>query len=436
MSKIPQAGINLIKKFENCKLVAYPDPKTKGRPFTIGWGSTKKMDGSPFYLGERITQAQADRLFKHSLETEFFPAVQNLPFYSEMNDDMVSAMLSFVYNLGAYFYGAKGFATISANLKKKQWGLVAQSFLLYIDPGSAAEAGLLKRRKAEAELWSKGLKALIQTTPPNQSNSMKTRITALVATTLKKKVAQSYELKAKELRTVSRGRGYKVLSVEPSTNNHLKVELAYKAGTWYIYAPHWDIGETAGSTTSTDKSYKVLKVSYFSQKDSATQHALRMCFSSSCAMLADYLYPDAIDVAEQEDDYYMKKYVFKYGDTTKPPAQLKALEDVGVNATFTKLLNPEDVIEQINRNIPVPVGILHHGHVSSPKGGGHWLVIVGYDLKSKQWITHDPYGELDVVNGGYWGSTNGAFMRYSFANFNKRWMVEGPGHGWGIIATR
>ena len=53
---------DLIRKYEGCKLKAYPDPATGGLPITIGWGSTKKPDGSNFALGEEISQEVADML--------------------------------------------------------------------------------------------------------------------------------------------------------------------------------------------------------------------------------------------------------------------------------------------------------------------------------------------------------------------------------------
>ena len=153
-------------------------------------------------------------------------------------------------------------------------------------------------------------------------------------------------------------------------------------------------------------------------------------------MAADYVKPDAIRVSEQEDDYYMKNYVFRHGDTTDPNAQIAALRDLGITANFRKNLSREDIKAQIDKNIPVPVGILHHGHVSAPRGGGHWVCIIGYDDTAQQYIVHDPYGELDLVNGGYYGSTNGAGERYSYANFDKRWLVEGPKTGWGVLISQ
>ena len=41
-----------------------------------------------------------------------------------------------------------------------------------------------------------------------------------------------------------------------------------------------------------------------------------------------------------------------------------------------------------------------------------------------------------MVYGGFEGSQNGSRVRYSFQNFEKRWMVEGPKKGWGLILVK
>jgi uncharacterized protein YvpB len=108
-------------------------------------------------------------------------------------------------------------------------------------------------------------------------------------------------------------------------------------------------------------------------------------------------------------------------------------------AEFRQNLNQQDIINQIDKGIPVPIGFLHHGPVSAPRGGGHYILIIGYDKRTGHYIVHDPYGELSMKTGGYYGSTNGANLRYSFADLNKRWMVNNdgsyaPDKGWGVIA--
>jgi hypothetical protein len=342
-----------------------------------------------------------------------------------MAEEQVGALLSFAYNLGANFYGSEGFETISRRLRNKEWDLVDEALLLYVNPGSDVEEGLKRRRVAEGVLWSKGAR---------KDKIEKQQIIALQDTILKREPIQSYQLSFSQKKDVAKGKGYQVIEVVDE-GTHSKVTLDYGAGVWYIYNSHWEVTGVKAEKGN-DMQGKVLKVKYFPQRDSATTHAHRMCFSSSCAMMADFINPNAIQVSEQEDDYYMRNYVFRHGDTTDSGAQIKALRDLKVNVTFRQNLSQAEIESQINKGIPVPVGILHHGHVSAPKGGGHWVCIIGYDKAAGQYIVHDPYGELDLVNGGYYGSTNGASMRYSYANFNKRWMAEGMGTGWGIIATK
>jgi GH24 family phage-related lysozyme (muramidase)/uncharacterized protein YvpB len=423
--KPPTYGVDLIKRFEGCRLKAYPDPLSGGKPYTIGWGSTVKKDGSPFSPGEEITQKEADELLLYQLEVGYMPALERIPYLSEMSQEQIGALLSFAYNLGARFYGSEGFETISRRLRNKEWNLIPDSLLLYRNPGTSVEEGLKRRRIAEGALWSKGLK----------KNSMeKQQIVALQDTLLKKEPLQSYQLDFNMKKAVQKGKGYQISDIVDE-GIHSKVILDYGAGAWYIYNPHWRLQGISEVDSKSDE-YKVLQVKYFPQRDSRTTHANRMCFSSSCAMMADYLNPKAIEVAEQEDDYYMKNYVFRYGDTTDPNAQIQALRDLGIKASKATNLFQSDIEAQIDKGIPVPIGILHHGHVSAPRGGGHWVCVIGYDKDKAHYIVHDPYGELDLVNGGYYGSTNGAFQRYSYANLNKRWMVEGMGTGWGIIAEK
>ena len=152
---IPEAGIKLIKEFEGCKLKAYYDPLTNSLPITIGWGSTRRKDGSRFMIGNIITQEEADDLLYFQLRREFLPALQKIPYWNEMNDNQRGALLSFAYNLGASFYNSPDFNTITRVLKNKEWDKVPEALKLYRNPGSSVENGLRRRRIAEGTLWSK-----------------------------------------------------------------------------------------------------------------------------------------------------------------------------------------------------------------------------------------------------------------------------------------
>lgn len=153
-NNVSLVGIKLIKEFEGCHLKAYPDPLSGNLPITIGWGSTRKKDGSLFKLGDTITQQEADELLYFQLRHEFLPSLSKIPYWNEMNDNQRGALLSFAYNLGSGFYGSGNFNTITSRLKNKEWDKVPDALYLYRNPGSNVEAGLARRRKAEGKLWS------------------------------------------------------------------------------------------------------------------------------------------------------------------------------------------------------------------------------------------------------------------------------------------
>ena len=177
------------------------------------------------------------------------------------------------------------------------------------------------------------------------------------------------------------------------------------------------------------KSKFPLQAPYFYQRDSKTGHGERMCYSSSMAMAMDYIDPDAI---EGDDDWYLNE-VFKFGDSVSSTAQVEAAESLGFTVTFKTDLTQEALEAQLDLGMPIPVGILHKGGVDKPKGGGHWVCVIGYD--ETHYDVHDPFGELELISGGYSkaGPEDGKFQRYSKVNFSKRWEIEGPGSGWGMI---
>ena len=71
-----------------------------------------------------------------------------------MANNQRAALISFAYNLGPHFMSAAtGFNTIQRQLKSKEWDQIPSTLLLYRNPGTSAEAGLLRRRQDEAELW-------------------------------------------------------------------------------------------------------------------------------------------------------------------------------------------------------------------------------------------------------------------------------------------
>jgi hypothetical protein len=125
-----------------------------------------------------------------------------------------------------------------------------------------------------------------------------------------------------------------------------------------------------------------LPVPYLSQNDSATSQGPRMCFSSSCAMAAAFLKPGALNGNGQLDDQYLA-LVQRHGDSTDANAQVKALQSLGLQARFRTDGSIQDLIKQLKRGLPCPVGWLHKGPVSAPKGGGHWSLAIGWERRSR-----------------------------------------------------
>jgi len=163
-----------------------------------------------------------------------------------------------------------------------------------------------------------------------------------------------------------------------------------------------------------------LNVRWQSQNDNKSGTGYRECFSSSCAMLAMFwgkvVGDDAYNAIRQ-----------KYGDTTSAQAQLAALRSLGLRADFHTDGNPKVLEQEIDAGRPVAVGWLHRGPVSTPSGGGHWSVIIGYT--DTAWIHNDPNGEASLVGGGYLNTSKGAGIAYSRKNWNPRWMPGRTG-GW------
>lgn len=91
---INQAGLDLIKSCEGCKLEAYPDPGSAGEPYTIGFGHT----GQDVHRGLTIDEDQALVLLQQDLE-KFEQGVSSLVTV-DINENQFSAIVCLTYNIG------------------------------------------------------------------------------------------------------------------------------------------------------------------------------------------------------------------------------------------------------------------------------------------------------------------------------------------------
>ena len=167
-----------------------------------------------------------------------------------------------------------------------------------------------------------------------------------------------------------------------------------------------------------------LDVPYEYQNDNDGGTGYRECFSSSCAMIARYW-----GKVKSDDEY--NKIRARYGDTTSSDAQIKALRSLGLTPRFISNGNAALLENEIRLGRPVAVGWLHKGPITSPTGGGHWSVVIGFSPTT--FIHNDPNGEADMVNGGYVNHSRGEGINYSRTNWIRRWEADGPNTGWAII---
>lgn len=149
---VPASALKIITEFEGFVNHVYDDGL--GIP-TIGIGTTRYPDGRPVRFGDPdIDKATAQTYLAHDLKTTMDHLRATIPHWSEMDDRQQSALLSFAYNLGQFFYGDPGFNSITAALRDRRWDKVPQVLTLYSNPQDpVVHAGLLRRRRAEADLW-------------------------------------------------------------------------------------------------------------------------------------------------------------------------------------------------------------------------------------------------------------------------------------------
>lgn len=149
---VSQTGLNLIKSFEGCRLVAYKCP---AGVWTIGYGHTAGV-----YEGMKITQAQAEDLLRTDLERYESP-VRKYDSKYNWNQNQFDALTSFTYNCGA--------GNLNKLLSKGTRSIqeIANALPQFNKGGGKVLAGLVRRRAAEKELFLKGL-STVSTVPPIQ----------------------------------------------------------------------------------------------------------------------------------------------------------------------------------------------------------------------------------------------------------------------------
>lgn len=134
--KVSDKGLDLIKTFEGCHLTAYLCPAGK---LTIGYGHTKGV-----HEGMTITKAQANTFLIEDCSN----AEKNVNSFNDKyswTQNEFDALVSFAYNIGSI-------NQLTANgIRSKE--VIANKILEYNKSGGKVLSGLVKRRKAEHDLF-------------------------------------------------------------------------------------------------------------------------------------------------------------------------------------------------------------------------------------------------------------------------------------------
>ena len=147
MAKISKTGIDLIKEFEGCHLTAYRD---EVGVWTIGYGITnadKSITGTTIKQGLKISQSTAEKWLEESLNRKYLPLVMKYNTRYGWNQNEIDALVSFAYNIGSI-------DQLTANGSRSR-ATIAAKMLEYVKAGGVTYNGLVRRRKAERELFLK-----------------------------------------------------------------------------------------------------------------------------------------------------------------------------------------------------------------------------------------------------------------------------------------
>ena len=138
MKNISRNGLNLIKNFEGLRLKAYKCP---AGVLTIGYGHTKNVN-----INDIITLEQANLYLLQDLKGTIFCVNEYDKIYNFTQNEF-DALCSFTFNCG------KSNLNKLTNKGKRNKQEISEKILLYNKANGKTLNGLVKRRKAEHDLF-------------------------------------------------------------------------------------------------------------------------------------------------------------------------------------------------------------------------------------------------------------------------------------------
>lgn len=141
MMQTSEKGLDLIRRYEGLRLVAYVCP---GGKLTIGYGHT----GPDVTTGKKIDEEEADALLLKDVQR--FENSINGMVTVPISQGMFDALISFSFNLGA---GSLKSSTLLKKLNADDRKGAADEFLKWNKAKGKVLAGLAARRESERELF-------------------------------------------------------------------------------------------------------------------------------------------------------------------------------------------------------------------------------------------------------------------------------------------
>jgi lysozyme len=148
---VPQAAIDLAKRFEGFHRVPRADPG-RAHPYvcpagywTIGYGHLCDPKHLP------ITEAEAESYLASDLMTALTATLRYCPVLATESEGRLAAIVDFTFNLGA---GRLQTSTLLRRLNQSDWPSAAIELRRWVYGGGKVLPGLVTRREAEVALLS------------------------------------------------------------------------------------------------------------------------------------------------------------------------------------------------------------------------------------------------------------------------------------------
>ena len=153
MIAVPQAAIELAKRFEGFHRVPKHDPG-RAHPYvcpagywTIGYGHLCDPKHPP------ITEGEAEAYLAQDLKVALAATLRYCPVLAAESEGRLIAITDFAFNLGA---GCLQTSTLRRRVNQRDWSAAAAELRRWVYGGGRVLPGLVARREAEARLLVHG----------------------------------------------------------------------------------------------------------------------------------------------------------------------------------------------------------------------------------------------------------------------------------------